>query len=173
MLFERPSWDEYWLNMVEDAKTRSNCFKRQVGAILVNKENDVISMGYNGTPSGTINCFDGGCLRCSSNVPSGSGYDYCLCVHAEINAVLMAARQGKATLSSTMYINLAPCIQCVKHIIQAGVDTVIHTGGSVPMSLTEDHRNMVISSGIEIFDYSDELKDVIGLDREYYFEECW
>ena len=61
----RPNWDEYFMLHSEIAKLRSNCLTRHVGAVIV-KDNRQIATGYNGTPSGIRNCFEGGCERCLS-----------------------------------------------------------------------------------------------------------
>ena len=68
----RPGWDRYYLNIAREAATRSNCIRRQVGAVIV-KQKSIISTGYNGTPIGVRNCFDGGCSRCNSDAPPGEG----------------------------------------------------------------------------------------------------
>lgn len=59
----RPNWDTYFMLQAEIAKLRSNCLSRQVGCVIV-KDHRQIATGYNGTPSGIKNCFEGGCPRC-------------------------------------------------------------------------------------------------------------
>ena len=66
----RPNWDEYFMKIAEATAARSNCCRRHVGAVIV-KDNRIISTGYNGTPRGIKNCFDGGCPRCNSNATTG------------------------------------------------------------------------------------------------------
>jgi len=87
----RPAWDLYFMLLASLAARRSNCMKRRVGAVLV-KKNRVIATGYNGTPRNTRNCSDGGCKRCNVNTSAGHGFDLCLCLHAEENALLEAGR---------------------------------------------------------------------------------
>ena len=69
----------------ELAKLRSNCITRHVGAVIV-RNNRQIATGYNGTPPGVKNCFDGGCKRCSDRmngkIKSGEELDRCICNHA-------------------------------------------------------------------------------------------
>ena len=86
----RPSWDEYFMEIAQVVAKRSNCSRRKVAAVIT-KENHLLSTGYNGTPRGVKNCFDGGCPRCAGKTPSGKGLDECLCVHAEQNAICQAA----------------------------------------------------------------------------------
>ena len=64
----RPSWDEYFMEIARVVAKRSNCSRRQVAAVIV-KENHLLSTGYNGTPRGVKNCFDGGCPRCAGHTP--------------------------------------------------------------------------------------------------------
>ena len=83
-----------------------------------------ISTGYNGTPRGVTNCFEGGCPRCSSNAPSGTGLGDCICSHAEENSITQAAYHGISTKGATIYVTLSPCLTCAKMIINAGIETV-------------------------------------------------
>ena len=98
--FERPSWDEYFMLQAELAKLRSNCMTRQVGAVIV-REHRQIATGYNGTPPGIKNCFEGGCKRCQDRIDgkikSGESLDRCLCNHAEANAIMHCAILGIET----------------------------------------------------------------------------
>ena len=111
----RPSWDEYFYAIADLTKERSNCIKRKVGCIIV-KDNRIISLGYNGTPSGIINCYDGGCKRCNSAVQSGELLDTCICLHAEENALLFISKNE--LYDSTLYVTLMPCIGRCKKILQ-------------------------------------------------------
>jgi dCMP deaminase len=122
----RPDWDTYYLQIAEAVRTRADCCGRKVGAVLV-RENRIIATGYNGVPAGMPNCTDGGCLRCNEReqFPPGTGYDLCICVHAEQNALLMAARFGIAVAGATCYTTLQPCFGCAKEMLQAGVRRVV------------------------------------------------
>ena len=90
----RPNWDTYFMLQAEVAKLRSNCLSRQVGCVIV-KDNRQIATGYNGTPSGIKNCFDGGCPRCldkqNNKIKSGENLERCYCTHAEANAIMQCA----------------------------------------------------------------------------------
>jgi acetyltransferase-like isoleucine patch superfamily enzyme len=95
---DRPSWDTYFINIAKLTSERSNCIKRRVGCILV-KNKRILSLGYNGTPVGTLNCYQGGCKRCydqwcNNNVDSAAkSLDLCMCLHAEENAILFNKRE--------------------------------------------------------------------------------
>jgi dCMP deaminase len=124
---DRPSWDEYFMNIATVAATRSNCSRRQVAAVVV-KDHRIISTGYNGTPRGVTNCFEGGCARCAGTAPSGSSLEECICVHAEQNAICQAAYYGIRLAGATIYVTISPCLTCAKLIINAGIKEVVYGG---------------------------------------------
>jgi len=123
----RPTWDEYFMEIAFVVAKRSNCSRRKVAAVVA-KDRHILSTGYNGTPRGVKNCFEGGCPRCAGKTPSGKGLDECLCVHAEQNAICQAARYGVDISGSTIYITLSPCLTCAKLIINAGIKEVVYAG---------------------------------------------
>ncbi len=121
----RPSWDQYFMDIARVAASRSNCSRRQVAAVLV-RDCRIISTGYNGTPRGVRNCNEGGCPRCASDAPSGTGLHQCVCSHAEENAIVQAAYHGIAVKGSTLYTTYSPCLLCAKMIINAGIVEVVY-----------------------------------------------
>lgn len=121
----RPGWDSYFMQIAHVVKLRSNCSRRMVAAVIV-KDKRIISTGYNGTPRGVKNCFDGGCPRCAGSAPSGSNLDQCICSHAEENAITQAAYHGISTKDATIYVTLNPCLTCAKMIINAGIREVVY-----------------------------------------------
>ena len=149
--FQRPTKTDWYLDLAKVVATRTNCLRRAVGAIITDGEQEVLA--YNGTPAGSKNCFEGGCARCGSDVPSGSGYEYCLCLHAEDNAIFKAAKAGLNFKKAVMYTTVSPCPQCLKKIAHSGIKEVIHSGTSVPMQLTDDHLDLVIDKKIEVWCY--------------------
>jgi dCMP deaminase len=125
LYFERPGWDEYFLNIARMVASRSNCVKRKVGTV-VTRDRRIISTGYNGTPRGTKNCNEGGCPRCNSFAPGGTKLDECLCSHGEENAITQAAYHGVSLINATLYTTFSPCLQCTKLIINAGIGEVVY-----------------------------------------------
>ncbi len=118
----RPEKDDYYMGIAFAVRERANCVGYKVGAVLVQGDR-VISTGYNGTPSGIRNCDDGGCERCANpeKYPSGTYYDICICVHAEQNALLSAARLQLPAAGAVLYTTLQPCFGCLKELVQAQV----------------------------------------------------
>jgi len=124
---QRPDWKTYYMNIAMSVRLRADCTGNRVGAILVQNDR-IISTGYNGTPHNIPNCSEGGCHRCAHRgaYESGRDYDLCICVHAEQNALLAAARFGIATEGAVLYSTMQPCFGCTKEIIQAKISAVYY-----------------------------------------------
>ena len=146
----RPTWDEYFMEMAELARQRSTCLRRGVGAVIV-KDNRVIATGYNGVPKGIRHCEETGCLRQQLNVPSGKMHELCRGLHAEQNAIIQAACLGQSIEGSTLYCTTQPCIICTKMLINAGIKRVV-IRESYPDQLAQD---MAKEAGLQI--------DVLGV----------
>lgn len=126
-LRQRPSWDQYFLQLADLVASRSTCLRRQVGAVLVRQER-IIATGYNGAPRGLGHCLELGCLREEMKIPSGHRYELCRGVHAEQNAIINAAFYGISTQDSVIYCTNQPCLICARMIINAGITKVVHRG---------------------------------------------
>jgi dCMP deaminase len=124
---DRPSWDEYFLQLAGLVATRSTCMRRQVGAVLV-KNKRIIATGYNGAPMNLKHCQEVGCLRARLHIPSGQNYEICRGIHAEQNAIVNAAFYGIPTENSVLYSTTQPCVACARMLINAGVLRIVHQG---------------------------------------------
>ena len=112
------------MKMTDIVAQRSDCLKRQVGAIIV-KDNHILSTGYNAAPEGIKGCNERGfCNRQDSH----QGENLCLCMssHAEQNAIALAAKHGISCEGATIYINLFPCSSCMKSIINSGIKEIVY-----------------------------------------------
>lgn len=134
-------WDHYYMQVALTVQTRANCWGALVGAVLV-LENRIVSTGFNGTPAGFANCRAGGCERCRQRELYDRGefdeveemelaqgpkqLDLCLCVHAEANALLAAAKFGNHTEGAWLYCTSQPCFACLKEAYQAGVKRIVY-----------------------------------------------
>jgi dCMP deaminase len=125
---ERPTRDEYFMQMAKLAATRSTCLRRKVGAVIV-KDSHVLSTGYNGSPRGVSHCEEKGCLRVLMNVPSGTRHELCRGVHAEQNAVTQAAYFGTSVKDATIYTTTFPCSLCAKILINSGIKEIVYSEG--------------------------------------------
>lgn len=122
---ERPTWDEYFMEMAQVAAKRSTCLRRSVGAVIV-KNKQILASGYNGTPMGLPHCEEVGCLREQMKVPSGKCHELCRGVHAEQNAITQAAYHGVSVKGATIYVTHQPCVVCTKMLINAGIERVVY-----------------------------------------------
>ncbi len=122
---ERPSWDSYFMQLAEVVSGRSTCLRRQVGAVIV-KDKQILSTGYNGSPSGLKHCAEVGCLRQQLGIPSGERTEICRAVHAEQNALIQAAKHGVALEGADIYTTVEPCVLCTKLLINAGIRRIIY-----------------------------------------------
>lgn len=117
-----------WMKMASAISKLSTCNKRHVGAVLV-KNDRVISMGYNGSPSGCDHCIRSECHL--------DGPKCRRAVHAELNAIIAAALHGICTEDSTLYCTLRPCLDCAKVLINAGITQIyyLHGHDTPPLAL--------------------------------------
>jgi dCMP deaminase len=115
---ERPSRDELGIRLAVIYSTRGTCERAQVGAVI-SREGRAIASGYVGAPAGLPHCTDVGC-----DIGDAGG---CIrTVHAEANAIAYAARSGTSTEGATIYSTHAPCLDCAKLIINAGLTRFVY-----------------------------------------------
>ena len=124
----RPTWEEYFMEITRLVAKRATCLRRQVGAVLV-MDKRLLATGYNGAPSGLAHCLEVGCLREKNNIPSGERHELCRGIHAEQNAIIQAAFHGVRIQGATLYCTNLPCVICTKMIINAGIKEIIYENG--------------------------------------------
>ena len=113
----RASWDEYFMNIAREVATRSTCERKHVGAVIV-RDKTILSTGYNGSVRGLPHCdevghliVDGHCVRT---------------IHAEMNAIIQAAKNGTAIAGAAIYVTASPCWSCFKSIANAGIARIVY-----------------------------------------------
>jgi dCMP deaminase len=174
----RPTKEEYYLNIAKEVSTRATCRSVKFGAIIV-KDDQIIATGYVGAQRKTMDCLErGNCLRRELKIPSGHRYELCRSVHAEMNAIINAARAGVSVLGGDIFlygekifdgvpkrINMVPCFICKKMIINSGIRRVI---GS-----TEDGKYKIFNVEDWAKDWlaRDMLDDIDLYDAKYYEEK--
>ncbi|NIA23112.1 MAG: cytidine deaminase [Proteobacteria bacterium] len=152
---ERPSWDEYFMQITELVKERSTCLRRKVGAVIV-KNKRILTTGYNGPPEGFKHCDElGGCIRDRLHIPSGQRQELSRAVHAEQNAIVQAAKMGISIDGGTIYVTNHPCVICTKMLINAGIKRIVYKEG-YPDELSKE---MLKEGDIEVVQFSDLVKD--------------
>lgn len=139
---DRPNKDEYYLDIAASVAKRSTCLRRRYGAVIVNND-EIIATGYNGSPRGEKNCCDTGeCWREAHHIPHGEQYEKCVSVHAEMNAIISAAR--KDMVGGTLYLmgfddsnpifHAVPCTICRRLIKNAGIKRVVNDYGEIDIN---------------------------------------
>ena len=119
--------DTYYLNIAQAVSKRSTCLRRQYGAVIV-KNDEIIATGYNGAPRGEPNCCDTRDCKRTGHKHNDGDYSSCKSVHAEMNAIISAARRDM--IGATLYlagfqdekpIDSSPCTVCERMIQNAGI----------------------------------------------------
>jgi len=154
----KPAFDDIYMELAVNLAKRSHCVKRHVGAVLA-KDTRIISVGYNGPPSGTHNCDEefgnNGCAKDSKGSCS-------LAIHAEHNAILFAVKNKTSVEGSDLYVTLSPCIACARIIYTMGIKRVVY------LNSYAEYKGLACDEGIDFLNkfglktvkYSGDLKNV-------------
>ena len=138
------SLDQTYMRMAEELSKLSYATRKKVGCLIV-KDTQIISEGYNGTPKG----FDNACEYYSH---VDEMYTKPEVLHAESNAITKLARSTNSSSGSTLYVTLAPCFDCSKLIIQAGVTRVIFKD-----NYRKDGVDLLNKAGIDVSQIGENL----------------
>lgn len=123
--YKRPSWDEYFIEIMHAVGARGTCDRGRVGSVIV-KEKRLIAAGYVGAPSKCKSCDEIGHEMNVVDYGKGDVHQHCVrTAHAETNAIIQAARFGISTEGATLYCMMTPCYACAKNIINAGIIRVV------------------------------------------------
>jgi dCMP deaminase len=151
----RPSWDEYFLYIMEAVSSRGTC-DRGFAACVVVKNKRILSTGYAGAPSGLPHCDEVGHEMHEVIDIDGTHSMHCIrTVHAEQNAIAQAARFGIPLDGSTIYVNMEPCYTCAKILINAGIVRVVC---KKRYHAAERTREIFKEAGIELVVMEDEME---------------
>ena len=112
-------YDKAYMAMADDFGQLSHAVRAKVGCVIVSDKGQIISQGYNGTPSGRDN-------SCEYVGEDGELHTKAEVLHAESNAITKCAKWGSTTDGATMYVTLSPCLECSKLIIQSGIRRVVY-----------------------------------------------
>ncbi len=150
----KPDFDDIFMELAVNLAKRSHCIKAQVGAVLT-RDTRIISIGYNGPPSGTHNCDtefpEEGCPRDSKGSCS-------LALHAEQNAILYAAKNGSTMEGGTIYVTLSPCLACARIIFSMKIKKVIFYKSYANFKgiKNDEGVDFLRKFGVEVIQYSNE-----------------
>ncbi len=121
----RPSWDEYFMELADAVAKRATCNRGRSGCVIV-RNRQILVTGYVGSPKGLPHCDDAGHLFKKVFHEDGSVTQHCVrTVHAEQNAICQAAKLGIALNDSTLYCRMTPCRTCAMLIINCGIKRVV------------------------------------------------
>jgi dCMP deaminase len=153
--YQRPTWDEYFMELANTAAKRATCDRGRSGCVIV-RDKHVLVTGYVGSPLGLPHCDDVGHLLKKVYHEDGRITQHCVrTVHAEQNAICQAARLGIALDDGTLYCKMTPCHTCAMLIINCGIKRVVcerkyHAG--------EESERMFRQAGVIIDFFNDEVE---------------
>jgi dCMP deaminase len=153
--YKRPSWDEYFMEVMDSISKRATCSRGRSGCVIA-KDNQLLVTGYVGSPVGLPHCDEVGHLMKKVHHEDGTVSEHCMrTVHAEQNAICQAAKQGVALNGATLYCRMTPCRTCCMMIINCGIKRVVcerkyHAGS--------ESEAMFAAAGIQLEYVIDELQ---------------
>ena len=132
--YVRPSWDDYFMSIVDMVGSRGTCDRGRIGCIIT-RDNKIVVTGYVGSPSGIAHCDEVGHEMHTVTHADGHETRHCIrTTHAEQNAICQAAKSGVSLDGGTLYIKMTPCYVCAKMLISSGIKRVVcekdYHGGS-------------------------------------------
>ncbi|PRM87101.1 deoxycytidylate deaminase [Aliarcobacter cryaerophilus] len=134
--------DKNFLNIAKELSFASKCVSKQVGAVIV-KDGRILSTGYNGTPAGYQNCSD---FWDGKYTKDHHDWSKTYEIHAEMNAIIWAARKGISIEGATIYVTLEPCSECSKNLIASGIKRIVyeksyeHTNSQIISKFLKDNN---------------------------------
>src|SRR5690606_27672507 len=154
----RPAFADIFMELAVNLAKRSHCIKRHVGAVLT-KDTRIISIGYNGPPSGTHNCDEewpeAGCPRDTK----GGGS---LAMQAEQIAILYAVKNKTSVEGATLYVTLSPCLACARIIYSMGIARVIYFNSYAEHKgiASDEGVDFLVKFGVQAERYAGQLTNV-------------
>ena len=154
--YQRPTWDEYFLEVMHALARRATCDRGRTACVIV-RDNQIVVSGYVGSPPGLPHCDEVGHLMKKVVEEDGSVHEHCMrTIHAEQNAICQAAKRGVSLDGATIYCKLAPCRTCAMLLIASGIKRVVaeykyHAGGEA--------EEMLRIAGVQLEYIHDETLD--------------
>ena len=137
--------DKNFINIAHEISSASKCVSKRVGAVIV-KDGRILSTGYNGTPPGYTNCCDYWDNKYTKEHHEWSKtYE----IHAEMNSIIWAAREGISIKGATIYVTLEPCNDCSKNIIASGIKRIVYDK-SYEHTNSDIITQFIIKNGVSI-----------------------
>lgn len=122
----RPTWDEYFLSLLEPLGRRGTCDRGRSGAVIVSSGKTILTTGYVGSPPGQPHCDEVGHMMKTVVDEDGNKSQHCVrTLHAEENAILQCAKDGIKIENATIYCKMVPCYNCAMRIVRVGIKRVV------------------------------------------------
>ncbi len=124
--YVRPTWDEYFLGLLEPLSKRGTCDRGRAASVIVSQYNTILTSGYAGSPPGQPHCDEVGHLMKTVTHEDGHQSQHCMrTLHAEENAILQAAKDGIRLEGATIYCKMMPCYNCAMRIVRVGIKRLV------------------------------------------------
>lgn len=150
---QRPSWDEYFMEIANTVSKRATCDRGRSGCVIV-RDKQILVTGYVGAPKGLPHCDDVGHQMKKTIHEDGTVTNHCVrTVHAEQNAICQAAKLGISLNKSTLYCRMTPCRVCAMLIINCGIERVVC---EKRYHVAEESEEMFKKAGIKLEYFSEE-----------------
>jgi len=147
MSSQRTNNTTYFLDLALRCARQGTCLRRNYGAVLANTDGHIIATGYTGAPRGMGHCMS--CWRKDNQIPSGSNYEKCMSVHAEMNACLQAGARAEFSamylagydVETGLELNPRPCFLCCKVLVNSKVRSIVtRESADFPEKLLLEHK---------------------------------
>ena len=156
--YKRPTWDEYFFDVMDAVAKRSTCDRGRSGAVIA-RDNVLLSTGYTGAPTGSPDCDTVGHLMKTLQNEDGTTSRHCVrTAHAEANAICQAAKNGVAINGATLYCRMTPCRNCAMLIANSGIKRVL-AQTDYHGSSAEEAKEIFKNAGVELVLLEDRKPD--------------
>ncbi|MDX1382521.1 MAG: cytidine/deoxycytidylate deaminase family protein [Thermoanaerobaculia bacterium] len=152
----RPSWDEYFIRLVDEVASRATCDRGRSGCVIV-RDKRIICTGYVGSPPGLAHCDEHGHYMKQMVDEDGTIRNHCVrTIHAEQNAICQAARDGLSLKGTTLYCTMEPCRVCAMLITSVGIRRVV---AKRRYHAAQDTRDTFREAGVQLDVLEDRVEE--------------
>ena len=162
---QRPTWDEYFLEMAHSVSKRATCDRGKSGCVIT-LDKQILVTGYVGSPAGFAHCEEAGHQMKDITHEDGSVTSHCMrTIHAEQNAIIYAINNNSSVKGATLYVTLAPCLACARIIYSCGISKVIYLNSYAEFKGLDSDEGVdfLEKFGVDVEKYNGHLENVTHL----------